>query len=375
MKTHGLSHLSEFLGDRVVYRNLISQDSNLPAFSDLAKELGLDTQKLPRKADPAYGVLIALLLQKAQQKDHPGKSLHSLVFIGDTRLNDGSAFVNITRAGLWQGAAFIGNEQNQPAIITRDLGFDLALFNANRWSLLNEFPQQCRQLGIPLDQNCAVVLDLDKTSLGARGRNDQAIDRARTQAAEDVVRAIAGERFEPKLFEQAYQRFNQVEFHSFTTDNQDYLVYITLLTVMNVIDLEELVNEVRTGSLRAFAALANRIQARQAQLPASLQNVQAEFYISLQHGDPTPFKAFRRQEYHNTITAMQTPLTINEAMLTSTICITQEVREFALLCKQNGCLLFGLSDKPDEASLPPDDLAQEGYLPLHRAAMLAVSAE
>lgn len=373
MKTHSLGNLSQFLGNRVVYRNLISQDRNLPGFSDLAREIGLDTHKLPRKADPAYGQVIALLLQKAQQIDQPGKSLRSLVFIGDTRLNDGSAFANIANAGRWQAAAFIGSEKDQPAQITRDTGFDLALYNANRWSLLSEFPQICRQHGINLDQTCAVVLDLDKTSLGARGRNDKAIDRARTQAAEDVVRAIAGESFDVQMFSKTYQRFNQVEFHPFTTDNQDYLVYITLLAVTGVINVEELASEVQTGSLRAFGAFANKIQPRLPQLPVSVQNVQAEFYNSLQKGDPTPFKAFRRQEYRNTVTAMQVPLEINEAMLTSTICITQEVREFALLCKQNGCLMFGLSDKPDEASLPPLDLAQEGWLPLHQAAMLAVS--
>lgn len=373
MITHGLSRLSDFLNERVVYRNLICQDSNLPAFRSICQQIGLNPQQLPRKSEPDYGKVVAFLLQKAQEADHPGQPVQSLIFVGDTRLNDGSAFVNITNAGQWKGIAFIGSENQQPAEIKRDPDFELPLFLANRWSMLANFETVCKENGVHIDQQCAVVLDLDKTSLGARGRNDKAIDRARTQAAEDIVRSIAGSSFNDQVFQRAYQRFNQVEFHLFTTDNQDYLVYISLLAVMGVIDVEQLAEEVLSGLLRSFAALANKIQAHQPGLPAALQEVQSEFYIRLQNGDPTPFKAFRRQEYLNTITAMQTPKEINEKMLTSTICMTQEVREFAMLCKEKGCLLFGLSDKPDEASLPPLELIMKGWLPLHQTPMLSVS--
>lgn len=374
IKTHGLSRLSDFLGERVVYRNLAVQDHALPSFAALCKELSVDCAQIPRKTDPVYGNVVALLLKKAQQLDHPGLPLRSLIFVGDTRLNDGQAYNHINQAGGFQGIAFIGSENQQPVEIKRDPGFESPLFLANRWSLLSSFEKICEENDIQLNKQCALVLDLDKTSLGARGRNDRAIDRARSQAAQDVIRSIAGNSFNDQLFQKSYQRFNQVEFHLFTTDNQDYVVYISLLAVMGVIDVEQLADEVLSGSLRSFAAFANKIQARQPLLPAALQSVQSEFYIRLQKNDPTPFKAFRNQEYINTITAMQTPKVISETMLASTICMTQEVREFALLCKQKGCLLFGLSDKPDEASLPPLELITEGWLPLHQVSMLVVSA-
>ena len=41
MKTHGLSSLAEFLGDRVVYRNLNVQDPNLPRFQTIVQQIGL----------------------------------------------------------------------------------------------------------------------------------------------------------------------------------------------------------------------------------------------------------------------------------------------------------------------------------------------
>jgi hypothetical protein len=55
-----------------------------------------------------------------------------------------------------------------------------------------------------------------------------------------------------------------------------------------------------------------------------------------------------------------------EDLLSSEIVITQEVREAALRWQAAGALLFGLSDKPDEASIPTGDLAAQGFLPIHR---------
>ena len=55
-----------------------------------------------------------------------------------------------------------------------------------------------------------------------------------------------------------------------------------------------------------------------------------------------------------------------ETRLNQEIVITQEVRNRALDWNKRGALLFGLSDKPDEASVPTSELASQGYLPLHQ---------
>ena len=52
-------------------------------------------------------------------------------------------------------------------------------------------------------------------------------------------------------------------------------------------------------------------------------------------------------------------------LLRDRIVITHEVRQVAELWQGRGALLFGLSDKPDEAALPTPDLAARGYQPLH----------
>lgn len=373
MITHGLSSLSEFLGDRVVYRNLDVQDPTLPRLRTIVQQIGLPENRIPRKAELAYGQIVATLLQMTCAMDRPGQSIHNLVFVGDTRMNDGTAFVNICQSGNWNGIAFIASEKNQPESLNRDPGFEFPLYNANRWSLLNSFEDTCRKHEIDISTGTAVVFDLDKTSLGARGRNDAAIDNARTQAAEDVVREILTTDFDLEVFTRTYTMFNQVEFHSFTTDNQDYLVYLCLIATAGVIDPEKLAEQVRSGSLRSFEAFANIIQARQPAMPVAIKGTQADFYLCLQKGDPTPFKAFRRREYINTVTAMRTPPAFDAEQLNRTICITEEVRQFALSCRARGALLFGLSDKPDEASLPGEELALQGYRPLHRTPMLSVS--
>jgi len=45
--------------------------------------------------------------------------------------------------------------------------------------------------------------------------------------------------------------------------------------------------------------------------------------------------------------------------------ITNEVRQQVLTWKENGALIFGLSDKPDEASIPLPQQISQGYQPIH----------
>jgi hypothetical protein len=59
-------------------------------------------------------------------------------------------------------------------------------------------------------------------------------------------------------------------------------------------------------------------------------------------------------------------------MLTNEIVITQEVRALAMDWKQRGALLFGLSDKPDEASIPTAQQSAAGHLPIHRTETHAI---
>ena len=241
MQVFGRSNISEFLGDQIVYRNLIPQDDRLLPLSEIGERIGISTGEVPRKSDKIYALAVVEMLKQARHIDLPGVEIARLIFIGDTRLNDGTAFTNICHAGQWPGLAFIGSETSAPLDldiiqVTRDQ----SLFLANRWNALTEFDRFCIDEGMPINEETAVIFDLDKTALGARGRNAHVIDQARVQAVEDTVATLLGEYFDKSIFQSQYSTLNKVEFHPFTTDNQDYVAYICLILGSGLINLESI---------------------------------------------------------------------------------------------------------------------------------------
>lgn len=374
MRKYGSTSIYEFLGDFVVYRNLVPIDQRLPALAEIRHHVDLPADVIPRKSQPAYAGVMAYLLRRARSFDAPSASIERLVYVGDTRLNDGTAFVNICRAGGWPGLAFIGSERDEPArveIVTQDGG---KLYLANRWAALADFDRFCEEQGVPFDAHTAVIVDLDKTVIGARGRNDHVIDQARVEAVRRTVANLLGDDFDPQSFQRAYDRLNQPAYHPFTTDNQDYLAYVCLILGSGLYDLNALLAGVDEGRLTTFEQFITDVDARSEALPANLRQIHDEVYANVQQGDPTPFKPFRYNEYHTTVGRMgqlddDAPA---DKLLEDEIVITQEVREIALGWRERGALLFGLSDKPDEASIPTDDLAAQGYRAIHQVETHAV---
>jgi hypothetical protein len=375
MKSYGLTSVSEFLADRIVYRNLNPYDPSLPRLEQIRGEIGLPAGSTPRKNEPGYARAIVHFLQECLQQDAPGGKIERLVFIGDTRMLDGTAYSNLCQAGGWPGLAFIGSEDDQPfAIKLAQAEGGAVLYLANRWTALRDFDRYCAEQSQPVGERTAVVIDLDKTAIGARGRNGQVIDQARLEAVEVTVSELLGAAFDPAAFRAVYEPLNQPEYHKFTADNQDYLAYICLILGSGLYSYEGLVLDVQSGALASFGQFIAAVESRKNQLPPQLAQIHQEIYQNFQAGDPTPFKTFRRNEYRTTSRRFgclddTAPV---QSMLRDEIVITQEVREMALEWRKRGALLFGLSDKPDEASLPDADLAKQGYLPLHQTVTHAV---
>jgi len=376
-KNYGLASVSQYLGDRIVYRNLVPADSSLPPLSQLSAQVGLPPGQVPRKTDAQYAGVIVRLLELARSQDAPRTALRRLVFVGDTRMLDGTAFTNICQAGGWPGLAFIGSENVKPASVEiAPISPRANLYLSNRWAALADFDRYCSAQGLPVDENTAVVIDLDKTALGARGRNAGPIDQARVEAVEQTVAALLGQAFNRPAFLAAYQQLNQPEFHTFTADNQDYLAYICLVLGSGMDDLPAVIARLRSGDLVSFRQFIDAVEERSRAFSPALRNVHSEIYANVRAGDPTPFKPFRRNEYLTTVSRMGclldgAPL---ERLLEEEITLTQEVRAQALEWRQRGALLFGLSDKPDEASIPPAELADQGYQPIHRTLTHAVGS-
>lgn len=382
LRLYGLASVADFLGDRMVYRSLNPVDPRLPRFDSLSRQLGLPTGFMPRKSEPDYARLVYELLKQARGLQSPGRKLQRIIFIGDTRRNDGQTFDNLCLVSDLPGVAFIGDETSAPAKVELAItAGGRGIYLANRWEALLDpgekgFRGYCERQGIGVDEQTAVLIDLDKTALAARGRNSQVIDQARIQAVEETVAEGLGASFNSPAFRRAYDRLNQPEFHSFTADNQDYLAYICLILGSGLMELDELVEEVRLGDVGVFADFIERVEALSGSLEGGLGDLHAEIYSRFQAGDPTPFKAFRRKEYLATVRRMgcladEASL---EQYLGEEIVITEEVLTLAKDWEAQGALLFGLSDKPDEASLPTAELAAQGYLPIHRTLTHAVGS-
>ena len=90
MKNYGWAAASDFLGDRIVYRNLVPFDLELPGLGDLASSFGIPSGRIPRKHELDYARVVARLLNEARVLENPQQPITRLVFIGDTELLDGT---------------------------------------------------------------------------------------------------------------------------------------------------------------------------------------------------------------------------------------------------------------------------------------------
>jgi hypothetical protein len=358
--------LAELVGDAIVYRNLEPVYPDVPGLRAAWSTYGLDHYYVPRKTSPAYAGALFRFLQLFQRARGVTAPLRDLLFVGDTLMNDGTAARNLGWHLPMLG--FIGADRlAEPARI--EVQGDLMV--ANRWAALGQFLARVRSAGVRPDEGTALLLDLDKTCLGARGRNDRVIDGARVAAVQHTMRSTLGDAFDLEAFRAVYDPLNQPEYHPFTADNQDYLAYICLMAVGGVYPADELWRDLKAGDLATIEGFAERCQARHERMAPGLLAVHQEVRHGIAAEDPTPFKGFRRREYLETIRRMDAlPDDASEQdVLTQEIVITAEVASLASCLAAQGALVFGISDKPDEASIPTPEQAAEGRQAIHRTRM------
>jgi len=364
---HGLVSLADYLGDFVVYRNLQPVDPSLPGLSQLVSRLGLPGG-IPRKTEIDYARVVAAMLDSAARADGREPRLRRLVALGDTRLYDISAFRNLCRVTGWRGQAFICAENtSEPASLENH---EPGVYLSNRWGLLGQFVADLRSRDFVVDEDTVIMVDLDKTAVGARGRNDHTIDQARIEGVRRTAATLLGTSYDEERFLVAYYELNQQAYHPFTADNQDYLVYVCLVIAAGLRRLDDVTAEVEGGTLHSFAQFIEQVNERYPDLAGTpLAAVHDSVLARFRAGDPTPFKAFRHNEFRATIERfgrLEGTPSAQEA-LAGEIVVTHEVVELARHWRGKGALVFGISDKPDEAALPTPEAASAGYLPLHRA--------
>lgn len=363
--------LADHLGDRVVYRNLRPADPNLPGLEDIWQEVGLERCRVPRKTEPAYAAVVLRLLGAAQRQ-RSSSPLRNVIFIGDMPLSDVTAARYLASHLPLRG--FIGADRlHEPA----ELKAEGDLTFGNRWGQLLDWLDRIAQEHFEMGEQTAVLVDIDKTYIGARGRNDHVIDQARLEAVRLTVEEVLAGAFDEEAFRAVYRQLYQPKYHFLTADNQDYLAYISLMVMGNVIPSGEFWVALQNGQLKSFDEFVALCEHRRACMPDGLATVHQEVLGNLQRDDPTPFKSFRYREFLTTVARIdylpdETP---RAELLANEIVITQEVSQAMDLLAKCGALLFATSDKPDEASNPPASLSpgSQKSRPIHRLVMKSVS--
>lgn len=356
MYIHGSAAISDLLDDFVAYRSLRPADPRLPGLAEIRPG------SVPRKGDMAYAEIVAEILRAARRLTQPLAELRRVLVIGDTQRSDGGAFETICAATGWRGRCFICDEQPGKAPITRQQS---NITYANAWQALYAFHATLEAEEFPLDAGTVVVLDIDKTLIGAKGRNHRLIDQARLAALRAAVAETLGSAFDQQRFEQTYRELDQARYHPLTEDNQDNVAYLCVVIGGGVLDSGEPAGFLGAGY--SFRDVLDAVGARLAGTNPALARFHSEIAQLVQAGDPTPFKAFRQREYVETsaLLGYREGATV-EQLLTQELVITAEVWQVAQEWARRGALLFGLSDKPDEAAIPSAAAALLGALPLHR---------
>lgn len=369
MENFGKAKLADYFDDLVIYRNLEPLDRRIKGLKSAGYKMGLTSDQIPRKFERDYAKAAMWFAEEAQRLRRVSQPLSELLFIGDTLLNDGQAYKNLRHLSEWRGACFIGADRLE---YEPDVEFDEAenLYNANRWSALGDWIEQVVAQDFKLDQQTVAIVDIDKTALGAKGRNDQVIDKARIEGIYRTMDAVLGSNFNQAAFERQYGELNRARFHPLTADNQDFLAYICLVLNTGLIGFDNVVTEFGNGSLYDFEQFLRWVDSRMMAAPGRMgeafRQVHEAVVASLRVGDPTPFKRFRREEFMSTAARMgnfseDTPV---EQILDEEITLTQEVRELCAWLRERGVLLICLSDKPEEASCPPRRTSD--FLPIHQ---------
>ncbi len=370
LKVVGRSRLSELFGDFVVFRRMEPVDRRIPSAAEAWREIGLESPRPPRKRERAYGVAAAWMLSRMQELVHPGTPVREIVFVGDTA-GDVNAFRLIKDATGWNGAIFVGKDlpgQDNPL---RQESDDLW---RGSWASLSGWGKALLDAGMRLDETTAVVVDMDKTAIGARGRNNGAIDRARLAAMQKVISEALGEHLDPARFAEAYGELNRARFHTVTEDNQDYLAYTCLAVSAGAISTGELAEAIGEGRFSCFEDFI-RWSGEQPAVRAipEMFEIYRQVLSFVEAGDPTPFKAYRFEELRQTVARMGhlEPSTPMDERMREEICITGEVWDISRWLLERGALVTTFSDKPEEASLAPPEA---GLPSVHEAETDIVSA-
>ena len=329
-------NLNTIFENYIVFRELNPLRKELPSFSELKKQLKFDF--LPRKKDPEYAKVLSFLFKKIGD-------FEKVIYFGDTYLNDGNVIKNLTELDEYEVSGVITEEREQDYI-----KFKGNIIINTKWRNLLPILEILERRGFLLDEKTIVVIDIDKTFIGARGRNNKAIDKARMDAITSIIKDALGG-IEEDRFDYVYSRLNRRSLHSFTGDNQDIVAIMSILFYGDYYALGRFIREFYAGKWRGPLEFFNTITISPNEKAYKLLE---EVKENLLKKNPTAFPTFREREFSCTLKRMDFLPDISDVrkLLNEEILITKEVYDVGLIAKKKGALVFGLSDKPELSSIP-----------------------
>ena len=323
--------LTDIFGDFIIFRELNPVNKNLPQFERVKKALSLE--KLPRKKDKDYVKVLSYIFSFAG-------GYKRIFYIGDTLMSDLSVINSFSRYTDFETFGIITREGELN-------GFeDRGNFVLNgKWKNLQNVFSFCEKNHFTISEDTVFIIDIDKTAIGARGRNDKAIDRARM----DAIKALAGEIFgevNKEEFSMIYDVVNKKDFFYITEDNQDIVSIVSFLVYDGALSLEQL----GSGEFENTISLLSSVKPDNTKLEKYVQTV----LVNVEKGNPTAFPEFRKKEFEKTIlrTDFLADETLPSKLLSEEILITGEVYDLALIAKEKGAFVFGVSDKPALSTMP-----------------------
>jgi hypothetical protein len=341
----------------------------VPGLEEIRAFLGLHQQFLPRKAkDPAYAAVVGHILGDMQAL-RQAPPLQRLLYLGNRQSRDQSTLQHFRETLGLPMRSFLCEEDLGAKRRVDRLRDDLL---ANRWNALPDLIRETQRSQFPMDAETAVVVDMDKTIMAARGRNSTPLNRSRVEGVKLTVQSLLGDRFEEARFNAVYTALNRARYHFFTEDNQDYVAYVALMASALVYPLNDLVEDLAIGRLDDFGEFLRITDERLAGHPLKeLRSVYQEVSTHYGRGDPTVFKSFRQRQLESTAARIDhLPDAANEAtLLQEEIMIAREVLDITRHLKGRGCLLLLITDRPDESLFPSEALAAQGHRPIHRTSM------
>lgn len=341
------STIATLTDDLVLYRSLEPCDPRLPGLNALRSQLGLGPHTLPRKRHAEYVRVVLAIIDAARKAQNLGPA-SSFIVIGDTE-NDRRFAENLRSVSGLPTLGFIAADSTEPASFTWQ--GDTAI--ANRWHMIDDLIAAAPQRGIEIGPGLVALIDIDKTLLGPRGRNDPLINGARLMGGRAIGKRLLGDALDLDRLEGVYRNLCQTSMHPFTLDNQDIVVYTSLLICSDLISLEDIALRAQQEPAATFADL---LAETADQVPEALREAHVKVQAAVAEGDPTAFKDFRHEEFRYMV----------EIMRNDQLTLCGELLEVGQQLRAAGAICMAASDKPGEASLPSPDQAAEGLLPLHR---------